>query len=256
MHRPRALIALTTIALALLAAAPAAAKEAHLRSVRACGLTGCVRLTDRHVLRVVERDAWGPGRGESRFGPYYRLRLQPSLNQPQLDYYLPLARRIQLNGVSMRVGSATAARLRAELGPQQPIPPRLMAVTVGGRRAADPRPYLGMLYGTPVRPPATAWNRPDVLIGLSFAGGRQTPWADWGEAEYFPSTHLLHVPDGTWVHLGSGQAATIAADLDGHPTATGGGTDWATVAAVLAAVAAAAAVLAVRLRPRRRERVA
>ena len=257
MHRTRALAALTTVVLALVTAAPAAAKETHLRSVRVCGLTGCVRLTDRQVLRAVERDTWAPGQGESRFGPYYRLQLRPSRNQPELSFYLPLARRIQLNGVSTHVGPGTAARLRTALGSQQPIPPRITAVTVGGHRAADPRGYLTMLYGTPVHPPATVWNRPDVLIDISFAGGRQTPWVDWGSAEYFPSVHLLHVPDGTWVHLGRGQAATIAADLHGHRrVAAGGGRDWTPVAAVLAAAAAAAALVALRLRPWRRERVA
>lgn len=256
MHRTRALAALTTIAVTLVAAAPAAAKAPHLRAVRACGLTGCVRLTDAHVLRAVERDAWAPGQGESRFGPYYRLQLRPALDQPQLDFYLPLAHRVQLNGVSTPVGPATAARLRAELGSQQPIPPRITGVTVGGHPAAAPRRYLAMLYGTAVHPSAGVWHRRDVLIDVSFAGGRQTPWADWGEAEYFPSVRLLHVPDGTWVHVGSAQAAMIASDLSGHERAArGGGTDWTPVAAVLAAIAAGA-LLALRLRPRRRERVA
>ena len=256
MHRFRALPALATAVavLAVLPVAPAAAKETQLRSVRACGLTGCVRLSGARVLRAVERAVAGPGHGDARFGPYYRLSLRPSLNQPQLDFYLPLTRRIQLNGESVAVAPATAARLRAELGSLQPIPPRVTGVTVGGRRAADPQAYLTMLYGTAVHPPASVWKRPDVLIDVSFAGS-QTPWADWGAAEYFPSARLLHVPDGTWVHLGPGQAAAIAADLHGRrPAAAGGGTDWTPVVAVAAALAAA--LLALRLRPRRRERVA
>lgn len=258
MHRTRTLIALTTVVLALLAAAPAAAKEAPLRSVRACGLTGCVRLTDAHVLRAVERAVSAPGQGESRFGPYYRLQLRPSANEPQLDYYLPLARRIQLNGVSTPVGRATAARLRAALGSQQPIPPRITGVTVGGHRAHDPQGYLTMLYGATVRPPASSvWSRPDMLIEVSFAGGRQTPWADWGAAEYFPSVRLLHVPDGTWVRVGPAQAAMIASDRRGRRAAAGGGgagIDWTPVAAAVVALAAVGA-LALRRRPASRERV-
>ena len=252
MHRVRA-AALAIAVLAALPVAPAAAKGVHLRSVRACGLTGCVRLTDRRVLRAVERAVAGPGHGDARFGPYYRLSLRPSRNEPRLDFYLPLVRRIQLNGESVAVGPAAAARLRAELGSQQPIPPRITGVTVGGRRAADPQAYTTLLYGTPVHPRVGVWARPDVQIWISFAG--QTPWVDWGAAEYVPSVRLLHVPDGTWVHVGPGQAALIASDLHGRRPATGGGgTAWTPVVAVLSALAAVLLVL--RLRPWRRERVA
>jgi hypothetical protein len=252
MYRIRA-AALAIAVLAVLPAAPAAAKETHLRSVRACGLTGCVRLSDRHLLRAVERAVAGPGRGDARFGPYYRLSLRPSLNQPQLDFYLPLARRIQLNGESVPVGAAVAARLRAELGSLQPIPPRITGVTVAGRGAADPTAYTTMLYGAAVHPPASVWARPDVQIWFTLAG--RTPWVDWGAAEYFPSVRLLHVPDGTWVHVGPGQAALIASDMHGRRQAAGGGgTAWTPVAAALAVLAAV--LLALRLRPWRRERVA
>lgn len=254
MSPPRALAALTAVVLALATAALAAAKELPLRSVSACGLTGCVRLSGKDVLRAVERAARGPGRGDARFGPYYRLQLRPSLNEPRLDFYLPLSRRIQLNGESVPVGPATAARLRAELGALQPVPPRVTTVSVGGRPAAEPRAYLTMLYGARVHPSASVWKRRDVLIDVAFAGERQSPWADWGAAEYFPSVRLLHVPDGTWVHLGAGQAATIASDLQGGGRSSAGGVDWAAVLAVVAAVAAA--LLALRLCPWRRERVA
>ncbi len=254
MHRTRALAALTTIVLTLLAAAPAAAKEAPLRSVRACGLTGCVRLTDAHVLRAVERAVAGPGHGDAPFGPYYRLALRPDRNQPQLDFYLPGSRRIQLNGESVAVGRATAARLRAQLGSLQPLPPRITGVTVGGRRAAEPAAYTTMLYAARVHAPAGVWKRADVQIRIALAG--QTPWVDWGAAEYFPSVHLLHVPDGTWVRVGRGQAAMIASDLRGHRPAggAGGGIDWTPVAAALVALAAVA-VLVLRQRPSRKERV-
>jgi hypothetical protein len=173
MHQIRASAALAIALLAVWPAAPAAAKETPLRSVSACGLTGCMRLSGARVIRAVGRAVAGPGHGDARFGPYYRLSLRPALNEPQLDYYLPLARRIQLNGESVAVGPATAARLRAELGSLQPIPPRIAGVTVGGRRASHPRAYTTTLYGTAVHPPAGVWKRPDVLIEVSFAGGRR-----------------------------------------------------------------------------------
>jgi hypothetical protein len=255
MHRAPTSAALAAVAVALLTATPALAKEAPLRSVRACGLTGCVRLTDPHVLRAVERAVRGPGLGDARFGPYYRLSLRPSRNRPQLDVYLPLSRQIQLNGESIAVGPGVAARLRAELGTIQPIAPRLAGVTVGGRRAEASQVYLTMLYGPRAHPPASVWKRPDVLIDLTFAGDG-TPWADWGAAEYFPSARLLHVPDGRWVRVGAGQAATIAADVRGHRQRTAaGGAGWRPVAAVLAGLALAGLV-ALRLPPRGRQRVA
>jgi hypothetical protein len=255
MHRFRVAAALAVAAMLVLPAAPAAAKEAPLRSVRACGLTGCVRLSGAGVLRAVRHALRGPGQGDARFGPYYRLELRPALNQPQLDFYLPLSRRIQVNGESVAVGSAVAARLRAELGRQQPIPPRVTSVTVGGRGAAEPGAYTTMLYGTRVHPPAGVWSRPDVLIEVGFAEARTTPWADWGGAEYFPSVRLLHVPDGTWVRVGAGQAAMIAADRHGRRPQTGGGSDLTPLVLVLVGLAAVG-LLVLRLRPRRRERVA
>ena len=139
----------------------------------------------------------------------------------------------------------------------QPYPPRIVSVTVGAHRAANPLAFTPLLYGRAVHPPASVWNHRDVLIAIDLAG--ETPWTGWGSAEYFPSVRLLHVPDGVWVRVSAAQAAMIASDL--HPGAhapRGGGTSVATVATVVAIAAALAAALgvALRRRPWRRTRVA
>jgi hypothetical protein len=246
--------ALVLAVLALWPAAPAAAKEAQLRSARACGLTACVRLPAPMIARALRRAETGPGAGDAGFGPYYRLRIRPTRNQPQLVFYLPFSRRIQANGESAPVGAGTAARLRAALRDVQPIPPRITGITVGSRKAAHPGAYTELLYGRPVHPAASVWKRPDVLIWVDLAG--ETPWVDWGAAEYFPSVRLLHIPDGTWVHVGAAQAAMIASDEGLRPPAAGGSFVSDGVIAAILAVAALAAVAAFRLRPGRRERLA
>ena len=162
-----------------------------------------------------------------------------------------------MNGQTLRVGLHHAARLGAALRDLQPIPPRIVRVTVGGHRAAHPLAYTPLLFGQPVFPPADVWNHRDVLIGIDLAG--ETPWTYWGSAEYIPSLRLLHIPDGVWVRAAPAQAAMIASDL--HPggrVARSGGTSAATVAAVIAIVVAIAAVLvmALRRRPWRRARAA
>jgi hypothetical protein len=238
MHARRA--AIVSLALLLLwPAAPASAKFFHVRSVSACGPTGCAPLSAAmmsHVLGSLERRGVV---GDEQLGPYYRLHIRPGYS-PMFLFYLPSTRTIDLNGQAYRVTPRIAARIRAQLGVHQPYPPRVSSVWVGTHRAAHPQRYVPLLFARPVSAPASVWNHRDVLVGIDLAG--ETPWSGWGAAEYFPVDRLLHVPDGVWVRVSDAQAAMIARDLHpGRRSDTGGG------APVMAAGAAAAGLVAVGL---------
>jgi hypothetical protein len=253
-HRRAAAVLLA--ALLMWPAAPAAAKEIRLSAVRACGPTGCAPLSAPLVSHALTAGLARAGGTDAAVGPYYRLRIRPSRFGPEFLYYLPGTRVLDANGQAFRVGSATAARFRAELGPVQPFAPRIVSVSVGARRVARPARYTAMLYNPSVSPPPAVWNHRHVLIGIELAG--ETPWSGWGSAEYFPAVGLLHVPDGRWVRITPGQAAMIGSDL--HPGAqahAGSGSPTAAIAGALLAAAAAVAVAAVlaRRRPWRRTRV-
>ena len=248
---PRRIAALSLAALALWPATPAAAKYLPVRSARACGLTDCVPLPARMISHLLSRFEGGTsGNPGMRLGPFYRLHIRPQ-SGPAFLFYVPESRVIVVNGQTLRVGARTAARLGAKLRDLQPYPPRIVSVTVGTHRAARPLAFTPLLFGRPVYPPATVWNHRDVLIAIELAG--ETPWSGWGSAEYFPSAHLLHVPDGVWVRVSRPQAAMIAADL--HPgarAARGSGTSAVTVAAAITIAVAAALAVALRRRPWRR----
>ena len=254
---PRRIAILTIALLALLPAAPAAAKSVPVRSARVCGLTDCVPLPAGMVAQMLGRFEGGSaGNPGMRLGPFYRLHIRPQSGQAFL-FYVPVSHILVVNGQTVRVGPRRAALLAAALREVQPIPPRIVRVTVGTHRAAHPLAYTPLIYGRPVYPPASVWKHRDVLIGIDLAG--ETPWTYWGSAEYIPALRLLHVPDGVWVRASAAQAAMIASDL--HPGGSGprsGGTSAATVAAVIAIAVAIAAALAVALRrrPWRRARVA
>jgi hypothetical protein len=243
----RRIAALALAALALWPAAPAAAKFVQVRSAEACGLTACVPLPPRLVSRELSRFEGGStGNPAVRLGPFYRLHVRPQPG-PAFLFYVLASHMVVVNGQTLRVGPRAAARLGALLRDLQPSPPRITGVIVGARRAANPLAYTPLLYGRQVHPPASVWNHRDVPIAIELAG--ETPWMGWGSAEYFPSEHLLHVPDGVWVRVSDAQAAMIAADL--HPARASGrsGTGFAIVAAV-ALLAAAAVGLALRRRRR------
>jgi hypothetical protein len=243
---PRRVAALSLAALALWPAAPAAAKFVPVTSARACGPTGCTPLPPKLVSHLLSGFEGGP-MGSAVIGPYYRLRVRPSFG-PTFFFYLPSTRSMQVNGQVFQVGPRTAARLRAELGSNQPYPPRIVRVFAGSRQVADPQRYTALLYGRPVSPPISVWNHRDVLIGIELAG--ETPWSGWGGAEYFPSDRLLHVPDGVWVRVGDAQAAMIAADLHPGAPASGGSHGGMMAAGVAAGLVALAAAVAVALRRR------
>ena len=190
---PRRIAILTIALLALLPAAPAAAKSVPVRSARVCGLTDCVPLPAGMVAQMLGRFEGGSaGNPGMRLGPFYRLHIRPQSGQAFL-FYVPVSHILVVNGQTVRVGPRRAALLAAALREVQPIPPRIVRVTVGTHRAAHPLAYTPLIYGRPVYPPASVWKHRDVLIGIDLAG--ETPWTYWGSAEYIPALRLLHVPE-------------------------------------------------------------
>ena len=244
---------LALAALALWPAAPAAAKETQPLGA-ACGLTACVRLPARMIpvrssapsaARVPAHADSGPttgcASGRRRTSPCSCSTCRSRAESRRTANGLRAA--LSRGRATARGAAPDAADPAADRRHHGRLP-----------EAAHPQAYTTLLYGRPVHPAASVWNRPDVLIQVDLAG--QTPWVDWGAAEYFPSVQLLHIPDGTWVHVGPAQAAMIASDR-GLPQATGSGSRATPIAVAALLVAVAAAVIvALRRRPWRRARVA
>jgi hypothetical protein len=243
------------LAIAVLAAWPghAAAKGEFVTSVKLCGPSACVTITDRAV-RVAFMHALGREGGFSpRLAPYVRLTTRPAMFDLQ-GYLVPGQGIIEVNGTPRQLGPRTAGLLRARLAGIVPYRPRITRVWIGKRAAPHPGAFAALLGRPGVAMPASVWNHHLVLIAITLAG--RTPWNGWGSALYFPKLRLLHVPDGAWVRITAAEARMIAADRR-PPRAAGGGIGAVTIGiAATMVLAALAAVVAVRRRPRRRAQAA
>jgi hypothetical protein len=243
-----------TLAVAALAAWPGqAAAKGVVTSVKLCGPSACVTISDRAVgvafTRVLGRD----GGFSPRLAPYLRLTTRPAMFDLQ-GYLIPGQGIVEMNGTPRRLGPRTASLLRARLAGIAPYRPRITSVWVGKRAAPHPGAFAALLGRPGVAMPAAVWNDHPVLIAITLAG--RTPWSGWGSALYFPKLRLLHVPDGAWVRITAAEARMIANDRR-PPRAAGGGLGAVTIGIAAAMVLAAlAAVIAIRRRPRRRAQAA
>ena len=249
IHRRTAAV----LAVAVLAAWPAqAAAKGVVTSVKLCGPSACVTITDRAVGVAIEHAIGRQAGASPRLAPFVRLTTRPAMFDLQ-GYLIPGQGIIQLNGADHQLGPRTGGLLRARLAGITPYRPRITKVWVGGRAAPHPGAFAALLGRPAVAMPASVWNHHPVLIAITLAG--PTPWNGWGSALYFPRLRLLHVPDGAWVRITAADAGMIAADL--RPPRAGGGVSAARIGIAAAMVLAAlAAVVAVRRRPRRRAQAA
>jgi hypothetical protein len=232
----------------LVAAWPAqAAAKGVPESVRLCGPSACVRITDPAV-RIALADSEGrPAAPAPTFAPYLRLTTRPLLFG-LIGHLVPAQGALVLGAGSYRMGPHVLAIVRSRLAAVAPYRPRVGRVWVDGRTASDPGTYAAILRRRPVSPPPAIWHTRSMSIAISADG----PWAAWESARYFPAGRLLHVPDGTWVRATPAQAVMIAAD--GRPARPAGGGSSAFPIAIVLGAGAVLAACAVRLRPRRRLR--
>jgi hypothetical protein len=235
------------LAVAVLAAWPGqAAAKGVVTSVKLCGPSACVTITDPAVGVALEH-AMGREAGTApRLAPFVRLTTRPAIFDLQ-GYLIPGQGIIQMNGTAHLLGPRTAGLLRARLAGITPYRTRITRVWIGKRAAPHPGAFAALLRRPGVAMPAAVWNHHMVLIGIALAG--RTPWDDWGSALYFPELRLLHVPDGAWVRVTAAQAAMIAADRRSRsPGAGSGGAAPIAIGAGIAATGLAAAVAARRRR--------
>jgi hypothetical protein len=242
------------LAVAALAAWPGqAAAKGVVTSVKLCGPSACVTITDRAVGVAFEHALGREGGFAPRLAPYVRLTVRPAFFDLR-GYLVPGQGIIQFNGTAHQLGPRTASLLRARLAGIAPYRARITRVWIGKRAAPHPGAFAALLGRPGVAMPASVWNHHPVLIAITLAG--RTPWNGWGSALYFPQLRLLHVPDGAWVRITAAEARMIAGDRR-PPRAGGGGIGEITVGIGAAMVLAAlAAVVAVRRRPRRRAQAA
>lgn len=246
IHRRTATAA---IAVAVLAVWPGqAAAKGVVTSVKLCGPSACVTITDRAVGVAFVHALGREGGFSPRLAPYVRLTTRPAFFDMQ-GYLIPGQGIVEINGTAHQLGPRTAGLLRARLAGIAPYRPRITKVWVGGRAAPHPGAFAALLGRPGVAMPASVWNHHMVQIAITLAG--RTPWNGWGSALYFPQLRLLHVPDGAWVRITAADARMIAGDRPA-PRPDGGGSGAVTMGIATAMVLAAlAALVAVRRRPRR-----
>jgi len=222
-------------AAALLAFPGQAAAKGVFTSVRVCGPSACVRITDRPDRVAISRALGRAGPAFPRLGPYLRVTTRPALWDGR-GYLVPGQGIVQLAGVDHRLGPRTAASIRRRVARIAPYRPRVAGVFVRGRRVPRPRELAAALRSAPIAEPAAVWSSHSVLVAVVVAGA--TPWSGWGSALYFPALRVLHSPDGAWVRLTAAQAGALA------PGATGSRRGAGAPVAVAAVVVAGAALLA------------
>jgi hypothetical protein len=242
------------LGIVVLAAWPGqAAAKGVVTSVKLCGPSACVTITDRAVGVAFMHALGREGGFSPRLAPYVRLTTRPAMFDLQ-GYLVPGQGIVEMNGTPRQLGPRTASLLRARLAGIAPYRPRITRVWVGKRAAPHPGAFAALLGRPGVAMPASVWNHHPMLIAITLAG--QTPWSGWGSALYFPQLRLLHVPDGAWVRITAAEARMVAADRR-PPRAAGGGIGAVTIGiAATMVLAALAAVVAVRRRPRRRAQAA
>jgi hypothetical protein len=240
------------LAVAVLAAWPGqAAAKGVVTSVKLCGPSACVTITDPAVGVALEH-AMGREAGTApRLAPFVRLTTRPAIFDLQ-GYLIPGQGIIQMNGTAHLLGPRTAGLLRARLAGITPYRTRITRVWIGKRAAPHPGAFAALLRRPGVAMPASVWNHHTVLIAITLAG--QTPWNGWGSALYFPDLRVLHVPDGAWVRVTAAEARMIAADRRQSPPAGGrAAAVWvAAFALITLAVLAAGVATRRRRRPARR----
>ena len=238
------------VASTLVAAWPAqAAAKGVPGSVRLCGPSACVRISDPAVRRALARADRDPVAPAPTLAPYLKLTTRPYL-YGLTGYLVPSQGAVVLGTGTFRIGPRTLAIVRSRVAGVAAYRPRIGHVWVGGRPAADPSAYAPLLRHRSVAPPATIWRSRSMPIAIAVDGA--TPWEAWDSVRYFPASRWLNGPDGTWVRATPSQAAMIAADRRPTRPAPGGGLGLP-IAIVLGAGAVLAAC-AVRLRPRWRLR--
>lgn len=239
---------------AFLAAAPAEAKE--LKSLEACGASGCEAVTDRDArdgLAVSGEETMNPPNA----GPYYRLRFTVDAEGREIRfnaYYVPsvhaFAGKDEHGNIRwMPLPAASRGAVGDALDGVEPYPaPKVSAATVGGRRVSgDPAAYL-KLFALPADEHALPKKADWLPIDLRSM--QPSPWTDGRQELMFSPSAALVERGIDFVPLEAGVAADISAarslDLGG-----GSGFPWLTfaLAAVAAAALAAATLFLLRRRP-------
>jgi hypothetical protein len=222
-------------AAALLSFPGQAAAKGVFTSVRVCGPSACVRITDRPDRVAISRALGRSGPVFPRLGPYLRVTTRPALWDGR-GYLVPGQGIVELAGIDHRLGPRAAASIRRRVARVAPYRPRVAGVWVRGRPVSRPRELVAALRSVPIAEPATVWSSHSVLVAVVVAGA--TPWSGWGSALYFPALRVLHSPDGDWVRLTAPQARALA------PVATGSRHGGGARVALAAVVLAGAALLA------------
>jgi hypothetical protein len=223
----RFLAVLPAVAVALVVAAPAAAKE--LTKAEVCGPAGCIAVTDRATLRNF------PDGGEELathppVQSFHELRFtvrDDVAEHTSTAYYVDGVGMIAwTNQGGMLLWShvtGASATLMKELarGVKPFTAPTITAVTVGGRRVSgDPSSYLSLFEQRGRRLVETI---PHDWVPIDFRAAAPSPWTDAPfELMYSPSTNAIERGIHQIVVPGN-----LAADIEaGRPLAPDSGTRW------------------------------
>jgi hypothetical protein len=236
--------------LVALALPSTAAAKGPVTALNVCGADGCARVAVPQVLRgpmgleqlMVSASAIAQPPSPR---PFYRLRVR--FGDASLTvYYLPGGALLR-DQDWVRLSPRLSAELDRVVTPFVPVPVRLSAVRIQGRRVPDPgayRPLLGHL-----RPPREDTAAADVTssVGLYLQTSRPTPWG-LGRvvfALYDRRSHLIDIA-GTTVEPGSQLRHAIERDAGIASPGDGSASRWA--GGGIALVASAAVLALVRRR--------
>ena len=239
----RRLLCSAVAAAALLSFTGTAAAKGVFTAVRVCGPSGCVSIGDRADRVAISRALERAGRTFPRLAPYLRVTTRPATFEER-GFLIPGQGLVQLDGIDHRLGARAAASLRDRVAAIAPYRPRVSSAWIRGRRVSRPGEIAAALRSAPVPMPAAVWSSRPVLVAVDVAGA--TPWSDWGSALYFPALHVLHSPDGAWVHVTAAQARALAPAPAAARPGGGGRVPLAPIAAAGIALIAATSLLAVR----------
>jgi hypothetical protein len=230
----------TSVAAALVLAAPAGAKEPLRATI--CGASGCTTVTDPQTLREIpageNTTAVGPA------APYYRLQIVAGERNGRERhsfslYYVPSANAmawaeegvVRFHPIYGDRAPAVMRKLTARL---QPFPrPRVSSVIVGNRRVSGvaAQTYLRLFSQQRESRPAES---PSDWVRVDLRSARGSPWTD-GKPDlmYSPSTNLL---ERGWLRIEV--PAAFAADIEAgrrlDESSRRGSTSWAVGVAILA----------------------
>jgi hypothetical protein len=232
--------------LAALALPPTAAAKGPVSALDVCGADGCAQVAVPQVLRgpmgleqlMVRASAIARPPSPR---PFYRLRVR--FGDASLTvYYLPGGALLR-DQDWVRLSPRLSAELDRVVTTFAPVPVRLSAVRIQGRRVPDPaayRPLLGHL-----RPPRDGTAGADVTssVGLYLQTSAPTPWG-LGRvvfALYDPRSHLIDIA-GTTVEPGAQLRHAIERDAGIASPGDGSTSVWAGGGIALIASAAALAL--------------